>query len=368
MRHYTRTSALLCAASLGLLGLGLLTPQVARAAAGTGVVTVTRNLDTLLSQGEQQRQQVQRLARELQVAQSTHAQAEQQATQRAQEIERKKGEPDSLARNLRLQALLAQAQAQATQLTQQAAELRNLDSALRTQRQRLLSTTEQILAADSEQRLPTHQRSQWLQVRAAQVDALHGADLPLRTLLPVGVAQDISSSPPAAESPALDDPQALHERADLLRDSADKLSREVARLKARGSELQQRLRLRERAARVDEDLFAEQSTARKSQGRSFAERSTAADTAGTASAPAPGAPPGSVSTTPPAVSSDPAAARAGIDPATLDLLLRSDGAGDPASKLQAITRAQTELTQLSEQLLKRAAKLDQRATELQQKK
>ena len=64
--------------------------------------TVARNLDTLLSQGEQQRQQVQRLTRELQAAQSAHAQAEQQATQRAQEIERKKGEPDSLARNLRL--------------------------------------------------------------------------------------------------------------------------------------------------------------------------------------------------------------------------------------------------------------------------
>lgn len=48
-----------------------------------------------------------------------------------------------------------------------------------------------------------------------------------------------------------DDPQGLHDRAVLLRDSADKLLREQARLKDRREALSARQRVRQQAASVD---------------------------------------------------------------------------------------------------------------------
>jgi hypothetical protein len=129
--------------------------------------------------------------------------------------------------------------------------------------------------------------------------------------------------------------------------------------------VQKRQRLRERAARVDEDLFAEQATARRAQrtdGRTF---ETAAPASDVKVGVAPSAPAGP--------SSDQASAptgpvRGGMDPSTLDVLQRAEGAGDPAARLQALQRAQTELNRLTEQLVRRAARLEQRARDLGQKK
>src|SRR4029450_7654726 len=60
---------------------------------------------------------------------------------------------------------------------------------------------------------------------------------------------------PAADP--LDGPRELREKADLLRDSEDKLKREALRLAARIDDVDRRRHLRERASAVDEDWFGE---------------------------------------------------------------------------------------------------------------
>ena len=324
------------------------------------------SLEALTAQAGRQQQELQRLDSELLAARKTQAQGEQAAAQKAQAIEQLKGEPPGVARDLRLQELLAQAQAQAGVLSQQATELRAREAALRSGRERLVLTCDQLLVADSGGKLPLAQRLSFLRLRTAQVEALHGATdreslgRAVRTAVQAGAALAPEGS---AEAAGGDDPRTLRERADLLRDSADKLRREVQRLKLRGDELGHRQRLRERAARVDEDLFAEQTKSRHlpaSGAREFAAAPTLQD-----SAPAPAAP-GSTPTV--ALDSGAGSPVRALDPSTLDILQRAESLTDPVAKLQALQRAQAELGTLTEQLLARAARLEHRAEELARKK
>jgi hypothetical protein len=220
-------------------------------------------------------------------------------------------------------------------------------------------------------RLGAAERLAWLRLRTEQAEALLGPDeldervraLAQRSAQPAAPGAELG-----AEPAALDDPQVLRERADLLRDAADKLQREVARLKARSDEVQKRQRLRERAARVDEDLFAEQATARRAQrndGRASFE--SAAPQADVKAGVAPSAP-GPSTTALDQSSGSTGPLRGGLDPSTLDVLQRAEGTGDPTARLQALQRAQTELNRLTEQLVRRATRLEQRARDLGQKK
>lgn len=338
---------------------------------GTAVKSATAglSLEALTAQAGRQQQELQRLESELLAARKAQAQGEQAAARKAQAIEQLKSEPPGVARDLRLQELLAQAQAQAGVLSQQATELRAREAGLRSGRERLVLTCDQLLAADGGGRLPLAQRLSFLRLRTAQVEALHGATdreslgRAVRTAVQAGAALAPEGS---AEAAGGDDPRTLRERADLLRDSADKLRREVQRLKLRGDELGHRQRLRERAARVDEDLFAEQTKSRHLPASGTRESAGVA-TLDSAPAPAAPAPPGST----PTVSFDSSAgtspARA-LDPSTLDILQRAESLTDPVAKLQALQRAQAELGTLTEQLLARAARLEHRAEELARKK
>lgn len=338
-------------------------------AAPAAAAPATR-LDGLLQQGEEQRRQIQQLEGRLAQASAAQAVRERRAAEAAAEIERLKSQPAGVTRDLALGERLAQAQVQASELAQEAGALRQRSDELRLAHRRLLATCDRILEADQDAKLPAAQRFAWLRLRTAQAEALlsDGSDAATKALAQrLGQGENAPVGSSAASE--LDDPQLLRERADLLRDSADKLRREVSRLQARGDELQRRQRLRERASRVDEDLFAEQSTTRRGAGRPTSGRG--AETA--ASAPAadsslPGPTPLGGGGATFSSGSAGATVHGGPDPSTLDGLLRVEGPGDPAVKLQALTRAQAELQSLAGDLLRRAAGLEQRAAELGRQK
>lgn len=339
--------------------------------AGARAAPAPPTLESLAAKAAGQKEELRRLDGELQVARKAHAQGEREAAQRAQEIEQLKSEPAGVGRDLRLQELLAQAQAQAQSLAQQAGELRAREAALRSGRERLVAICDQILAADGG-KLPVAQRLEWLRLRTAQVEAMQGAvdqksaGQAVRTVVQAGAALAPQAGADAAGD---DDPRTLRERADLLRDSADKLRREVQRLKLRGEELSRRQRLRERAARVDEDLFAEQSTSRHTSTATASARDAAPTTLGSPAVPGP-VPPGSPGATTVYDSGGGSAGggRISVDPSTLDILQRAESLTDPVAKLQALQRAQAELGALTDQLLSRAARLERRAEELARKK
>lgn len=357
---------------------------------GTGAVPATvqaqeraagqqGGLSEMLSAGQREQAELRRLLGQRAQLAAAQQKGEREQAQRAQTIERLKSQPLGVAPDLRLQEALAQAQAQATLLSQQAAELARIDQAVAASRARLLRACDAILLADGAPekagtdgiRLGAAERLAWLRLRTEQAEALLGPDeldervraLAQRSAQPAAPGTELG-----AEPAVLDDPQVLRERADLLRDAADKLQREVARLKARSDEVQKRQRLRERAARVDEDLFAEQATARRAQrndGRTAFE--SAAPQADIKAGVAPSAP-GPTTTASDQSSGPTGPLRGGLDPSTLDVLQRAEGTGDPTARLQALQRAQTELNRLTEQLVRRATRLEQRARDLGQKK
>lgn len=330
----------------------------------SSIAVAAPNLEALVTQGDRQQQTVRDLEQRLKQAGQKQAAQEQRAAQAAREIERLKSQPQGVARDLALGEKLGQAQAQATELAQGEAARRRLMQELLAARRQLLAACDRVLEADQAPGksggLLAAQRIGWLRLRTAQVEALLGdgnADK-ARALAQSELSSDAS----------LDEPQALRERADLLRDSADKLRREVDRLQARGEELKRRQRLREQASRVDEDLFAEQSTARRSTGRSSAAQFATADAKAESAAPPAGGGPGTASVPPPPPPVMPTPTTSAPDPSTLDALLRVEGPGDPTAKLQALSRAQGELQALAADLQRRATRLEQRATELGRKK
>lgn len=335
----------------------------APAASAATAALPAASVPELLAAAERGRAEVDGKTALLERARKAQAQREQQAAQATLEIEKLKAQPPGVARDLALQNKLAQAQAQATELSAEAAALHQQEEALRSAQKRLLVHCDRLLAAD-DSALGAAQRLAWLRVRTTQVEALLGPD---RTQAVRSVVQS-ETRPGDADPTREDDPRSLHERADLLRDSADKLSREIERLRARGEEISRRQRLRERAARVDEDLFAEQAAARRPSRRSAGGDSVtlAADTAEKATAPqAPGSPTIGAASPLPSTSST---STRGLDPATLDILQRVESGGDPQARLLALQRAQQELQTLTDQLLRRATRLEQRATELSRQK
>ena len=148
LRRARRAARLACGAAA--LVLVTAAPALGRAgeapvggAATAKSASAGPSLEALTAQAGRQQQELQRLDSELLAARKTQAQGEQAAAQKAQAIEQLKGEPPGVARDLRLQELLAQAQAQAGVLSQQATELRAREAALRSGRERNVTFTRQ---------------------------------------------------------------------------------------------------------------------------------------------------------------------------------------------------------------------------------
>jgi hypothetical protein len=330
---------------------------------------------------------------------------EAQSQEAAAQIEKLKNQPAGIRRDARLQELLAAQKATSDELERVAGDLRGRSSLLSGARKKLIADCDRALAGQ----LPEAQRIELARLRTAQATLLALPDRPTHA---IGVGR--------ADDDPLDGPRELQDKADLLRDSEDKLRREVQRLSARIDSVERRRHLRERAGAVDEDLFGESISNRRSPRIA----SSAADTGqrngaqtppvatpgtggaggpvggigggggaggsggggGAGGAPNPGGGAGGGSnglgggttpTSPPPViptfgsgaTSDTATAlRNLVDPATLDELRRSDGGDDLDRQVRALRRAQNELTGLANELDRRARSLSSRANELKHKK
>jgi hypothetical protein len=324
-------------------------------------------------------------------AEARKRQLEHDSADLAAQIERQKSD-SGVRRDARLQELLAAQKAKSDELDGLASEVRGRVSLLAGARRKLIADCDRALAAPS---LPEAKRLELARLRTAQAAALAAPEKP------IGVAR-------AADDP-LDGPRELQDKADLLRDSGDKLRREVQRLAQRIDGVERRRHLRERAGAVDEDLFGEAVSNRRSprvasttfsnnrNGGDAAQGTPSTPTAGGANnggggsggsagggagspAPGPGAggsggtgggtTTGGGGTTGLGSNSggDTTVLRNLVDPATLDELRRSDGGDDLDRQLRALRRAQGELSGLANELDRRAHALSQRADELKHKK
>jgi hypothetical protein len=359
----------------------------------------------------------QRAVRELEAARAdVHARKaalERDSQRLAADIERLKAEPAGVRRDARLQEALATQKAKSDELERVVSEQRGRLSLLAGARRKLIADCDRALA---QPQLADARRLEVARLRTAQAAALASPDT--TEAQPIGVAR-------AADNP-LDGPRELQDKADLLRDSGDKLRREVSRLATRIDGVERRRHLRERAGAVDEDLFGESVSNRHSarvasttfgnnrggagdatQGASGGANSPAPTTGGAGSGGAGGAgggPGGGAGAGPPGTGGpvgggggaggsggggvtggtggsnggsggtlgntggDATVLRNLVDPATLDELRRSDGGDDLDRQLRALRRAQGELTGLANELDRRARALSHRADELKHKK
>jgi len=320
----------------------------------------------------------------------------------AAQIEKLKASPESIRRDAQLQELLAASKAKSDELERVAGDLRTRTAAVQSQRRALIGACDRALTGP----LADAKRLELARLRTAQVTQLAGPTAPL------GVSR--------TDAGALDGPRELKEKADLLRDSGDKLKREVKRLAMRIDDVERRRHLRERASAVDEDFFGESTTNRhvaRAAGASTLSTGGAASPAqgrggnpqqpttgngdqagGAAGAPAPagggaggtngaGGGGGTTGNTPAAGfsgatgsgssgsttgfgsdSSTTTVLRNLVDPATLDELRRADNSDDLERQVRALRRAQGELEGLAAELDRRAQTLSRRADELKNKK
>jgi hypothetical protein len=337
----------------------------------------------------------------------------------AAEIERVKAEPTGVRRDFRLRELLASSKAKADELTRIAAELRWHVGPLGDARRELLTTCDRALAAPS---LNEARRLELARVRTAQAALLATPAAPMGS---IKVTAPVSVDP-------LDGPRELKEKADLLRDSEDKLKREVQRLAGRIDDVERRRHLRERVGAVDDDMFGEavsnrrfarinnglssishdngkssgsdtttQNPAPMSGGTPTMGATTGSSTGGTSGSiggttggvglggtTGGGSPPSngtsgtsggggnSFTNTPAGTSNDPGGGRSTdstvlrnlVDPSTLDELRRADGGDDLERQVRALRRAQGELEGMAAELERRARSLNHRADELKKQK
>ncbi len=256
-----------------------------------------------------------------------------------------------------------------------AAELRWRTTPLADARRELLNACDRALATPS---LSEAKRLELARLRTTQAALLAMPAAPLGKVAPV------------AADP-LDGPRELKEKADFLRDSEDKLKREVHRLSSRIDDVERRRHLRERVGAVDDDMFGEAASNRKfarlsstaasqnaktsdsnpsaSLGGGMAATPTVGGVSGTTpnsnnnfgNTPAPATPGGERS-------SDTAVLRNLVDPSTLDELRRADGGDDLDRQVRALKKAQGELEGMAAELERRAKSLSTRADELKRQK
>lgn len=287
----------------------------------------------------------------------------------AREIERLKGEPSGVGRDYRLGQLLASAQERALELDRLQADLRTRDEALAASRRRLLAACDRAL---EEGKLPDARRVEIARLRAVEAGRLAGS-------APSG---GVAIARPVADP--LDGPSELGEKADLLKDSEDRLRREVDRLGRRIDSVEMRRRLRERAGAVDDDLFVESDTGRRTLrvtplaavphtagGAGDAKDGAQTPTAGSPNGPPPGGGSLGFGSTGGETFADPrygVSLRGVIDPSTLDDLRRAEAGADLEGQLRALHRMQGGLKSLADDLGRREGDLRKRAREIRPRK
>ena len=305
-------------------------------------------------------------------------QLENDVAQLATAIDADKRKSEGVRRDRELQGHLAQSKSKTDEIERTQAELRWREPGLTELRRRIIRAVDRLLdgqVLEGQKALAEASRLELERLRTAQVALLVSPSMPLV------IARDTRG----VVDP-LDGPRELGEKADLLRDSGDKLRREAKRLSARIDGVDRRRRLRERAGALDEDMFGESTSNRRiaRAGQTTSETPTTSgkgsSDAFTGSNPPSSAPSGATpgvtgssggTTSPPstpAVRTDTTVLRNLVDPATLDELRQSDVLDDAERQTRALKRAQTELETLAAELDRRAQALDGRAKDLKQQK
>ena len=316
---------------------------------------------------------------------------EAEAGRLADTIERLRRTPAGVRRDLELQTALAQSKNKTDELERVQTELRWREPGLTTLRRRMVRLIDSLLDAGG----TNANRFQLEQLRSATIAVLVSPALPLQIVRERDGGNNVADP--------LDGPRELRAKADLLRDSGDKLRRESQRIAKHLDGIERRKHLRERAGALDEDLFGEMQSNRvasRAQGTTVAtaggSRGTASSdssktTGGPTAAPnANGSTPnqagagavgnpvadgshetatGTTTTvSPPSRTSESTVLRNLVDPATLDELRQADAIDDSERQARALKKAQSELESLAKELERRAKVLDGRAEEIKRQK
>jgi hypothetical protein len=285
-----------------------------------------------------------------------------QVDAQAREIDALKAKVDSTSP--KLQASLAQAQ-------DLARRLQALDAQLQAKRRQIVSTADRVVAEERDAQL----RTQAIQARADAASAL-AAPKPAAVANALGVRES-----------ATDSPEDLREKANLLKDTQDKVLRELAVLDKRFQGAQRRADLQRASRSLDNNLFVEDTRRQVAQvqphtlsGAGGADRNTP-----TSGSPNPNPPPGtgtgpgqtggtsgdsgfsspgptSTAGAPPAV--DVIVLKDVLDPTTLADLSQPH---DSARYLRALDRARQRLREIASDLDQRSRNLRKRADDMRKK-
>jgi hypothetical protein len=297
-------------------------------------------------------------------------------------VENAKAAPRGVRRDLELRELLAQSKARSDELERIAAEVRWRSAPLKNARTQLVAACDHV----DLQKLPAAERSETERAcTEARTQLASRADTGQ-----LGRLRPVSADP-------LDGPRELREKADLLRDSTDKLHREAARIARRIDTVERQRHLRERSNALDDDWFSE-AISNRHQSRVTSTLSLPKDASGGAAnkatdsnlapngAAAPQSPSQATPTTAPAPGGTTNRNSNGdtsggaepfrgdtslstlLDPATLSELRRTDSGDDVDAQIRALRRAQGELEHLAQEMDKRAKVLNDRADELKHRK
>ena len=332
---------------------------------------------------------------QLGVRRATKARLKREAKELAATVDREKAAAASMARDLRLGQLLAQARQKSDALDAAVADRERAAKELDRARRALVAACDAALA-QKDLAGGEAQRLELTRLRTAQVTLL---------VQPATAAAPVRLPEAPVVADPLDGPRELEDKADLLRDSADKLKREAARLVARIDDVERRRHLRERAGAVDEDWFNDAAWSRRAArapgsglpaSRGGNESAAAApgangsfsDAAGPSAptagagggaAPPPGGATGGGGSSTGGGSTGGGIGSAGrgdstavlrnlVDPSTLEELRRADGSDDLERQLRALRRAEGELLGMARDLHRRADSLAARAADLRKKK
>jgi len=334
------------------------------------------------------RGELQRAEAQLAPLHQRRAALEADAVRMAGGIDELKRLPAGVRRDLDLQTALSASKSKTDELERVQAELRWREPGLAALRRRVVRVIDNLLDASTvsgRAPLPEASRLELERLRTATVALLVSPAFPLQ----------VASDKDSALADPLDGPRELREKADLLRDSGDKLRREARRLAGRIDGVERRRRLRERANALDEDMFGEATSSRRitrTGGSALAGASSrgANDQANAEGSPSVPAPPGGTDSIPspnfgsdsptmgsptngPGIGSSPRTAEATVlrnlvDPATLAELRRADAIDDVDRQTRALKKAQAELETLAAELERRAKALDGRAEAIKRQK
>ncbi len=278
----------------------------------------------------------------------------------AREIERLKAQAPGVARDYRLGQLLSAAQDRAAELDRLQADVRSRDEAITGLRQKLIAECDRV-AGDP----------QSTAAQCTDAAAKKAAELAKEKSGTVEIAR------PAVDP--LDGSQELTEKADLLKDSEDRLRKEVERLGKRIDSVENRRRLRERANAIDDDLFIENGSGRRTVHVGPVDTRTAGLNADSgngknANSPTPTQNFGGFDPNSPASPGGGSESRLGaslrgaLDPQTLDELRRAEAGQDLDRQLRALKKMQTSLRGVAEDLARREADLRGRARDIKPRK